>query len=61
MSRASDIEAALSHVDPDVKVEATPGPDGSRIVVEINGQTHRLSISKGRSLLLNYLLTGSAT
>ena len=61
MSREADIEAALAHTDPDVKVQATPEPDGSRIIVEVNGQTHRFSVGKGRSALLNYLLTGHAT
>jgi hypothetical protein len=61
MSRETDIEAALSYLDPDVKVQAMPEPDGSRIVVEVNGQTHRFSVGKGRSALVNYLLTGHAT
>jgi hypothetical protein len=61
MSREADIEAVLSYVDPDVKVQATKEPDGSRIVVEVNGQAHRFSIGKGRSTLLNYLLTGHVT
>jgi hypothetical protein len=61
MSREAGIEAVLSHLDPDVKVQATPDPDGSRIVVEIDGQTHRFSIGNGRSALLNCLLTGHAT
>jgi hypothetical protein len=60
MSREADIEAVLSHFDPDVTVQATTEPDGSRIVVEVNGQTHWFSIGKGRSALLNYLLTGHA-
>jgi hypothetical protein len=58
MSREADIEAVLSHFDPDVTVQVTAEPDGSRIVMEVNGQTHRFSIGKGRSALLNYLLTG---
>jgi hypothetical protein len=58
MSREQDIEAVLSHADPSANVEATPEPDGARIVVEVNGQTHRFSIGPGRSALLNYLLTG---
>jgi hypothetical protein len=61
MSREADIEAVLSHLDPDVKVQATPEPDGSRIVVEVNGQTYWFSIGKGRSALVNYLLTGHPT
>jgi hypothetical protein len=61
MSLEADIKAALSYVDPDVKVEAMPESDGSRLVVEVNGQTHRFSIGKGRSVLVNYLLTGHAT
>ena len=61
MSRETDIEAALSHFDPDVKVQVTPEPDGSRIIVEVNGQTHRFSVGKGRSALVSYLLTGHAT
>ncbi len=61
MSRESDIEAVLSHTDPGVTVEATPEPDGSRIVVEVNGQVYRFSVGKGRSALVNYLLTGYAT
>lgn len=60
MSREADIKAVLSHLDPDVKVQATAEPDGSRIV-EVNGQTHRFSIGKGRSALVNYLLTGHPT
>jgi hypothetical protein len=58
VSREADIEAVLSYVDDDVKVQATPEPEGSRSVVEVSGQTHRFSIGKGRSALLNYLLTG---
>ena len=61
MSREADIEAVLSHLDPDVKVQVTPEPDGSRIVVEIGGQTHWFSIGKGPSALLNHLLTGYPT
>jgi hypothetical protein len=61
MSREADIKAALSSVDPAVKVQVTPEPDGARIVVEIGGRTHWLSIGTGRSPLLNFLLTGSAT
>jgi hypothetical protein len=61
MSREADIEAVLSHFDPDVRVEATAEPDGSRIVVEVNGQAHRFSVGKGSSALVNYLLTGYAT
>jgi hypothetical protein len=61
MSREADIEAVLSHADPNVKVQATPEPDGSRIVVEIGGQTCRFSVGKGRSALLNFLLTGHVT
>jgi hypothetical protein len=61
VSREADIEAVLSYVGHDVKVHATPEPDGSRIVVEVSGQTHWFSIGKGRSALLNYLLTGHAT
>jgi hypothetical protein len=61
MSREADIEAVLSYVDPDVKVQATSEPDGSRIVVEVSGGIHRFSIGEGPSALLNYLLTGHAT
>jgi hypothetical protein len=61
MSREADIEAVLSNVAPDVKVEATPEPDGSRITVEVDGVTHRFSVGRGRSALLNFLLTGHAT
>lgn len=61
MSREADIAAVLSHADPDVKVEATPEPEGSRIVVEVAGQTYRFSIGRGRSALVNFLLTGHAT
>lgn len=46
MSRDADIEAVLSYIDPDVKTQATPDPDGCRIIVEVNGQTHRFSIGK---------------
>ena len=60
MSREAEIKAVLSHIDPGVKVEVTPENGGARIVVEVNGQTHRFSIGKGRSALLNYLLTGHA-
>jgi hypothetical protein len=56
-----DIQAALSRLDPDAKVEATPEADGSRIVVEVNGHTHRFSVGSGESALLNYLLTGYVT
>jgi hypothetical protein len=59
MSREADIEAVLSHSVPGVKVQATPEADGSRIVVEAGGQTHWFSVRKGRSALMNYLLTGS--
>jgi hypothetical protein len=45
MSREADIEAALSYFDADVKVQAAPELDGSRIVVEVNGQTHRFASS----------------
>jgi hypothetical protein len=58
MSREADIEAVLSNLDPNVNVEATPEPDGSRITVEIDGQIHRFSVGKGRSPLVNFLLTG---
>jgi hypothetical protein len=61
MSRESDIKAVLSHLNPDAKVQVIPEPDGSRIVVETGGRKHWLSIGKGRSPLLNYLLTGSPT
>jgi len=61
VSREADIEAVLSHLDPDVKVQVTPEPDGSRIVVEIGGQTHWFSIGKGPSALLNHILTGYPT
>jgi hypothetical protein len=61
MSREGDIEAALSEVAPGAKVEATPEPDGSRIVVEVDGVTHRFSLGPGRSALLNLLLTGHVT
>jgi hypothetical protein len=61
MSRENDIEAELSELDPDATVEATTEADGSRIVVEVNGETYRLSIGKGRSVLMNYLLNGRAT
>jgi hypothetical protein len=56
-----DIQAALSRLDPGAKVEATPEADGSRIVVEVNGHTHRFSVGSGESALLNYLLTGYVT
>jgi hypothetical protein len=58
MSREADIKAVLSNVAPDAKVEATPEPDGSQIVIEVDGQTHRFSVGRGNSPLLNYLLTG---
>jgi hypothetical protein len=58
MSRESAIEAVLSHIAPGTSVQAIPEPDGWRIVVEVSGVAHRLSIGKGRSALLNYLLTG---
>jgi hypothetical protein len=61
MSRAADIKAVLSHLDPDVKVQATPEKDGMRIVVEFGGQTHWFSIGTGQSALVNYLLTGYPT
>jgi hypothetical protein len=61
MSREADIAATLSYLDPHVHVEDTSEPDGARITVETGGQTYRFSISKRRSLLLNYLLTGHAT
>lgn len=61
MSSEADIEAVLSHLYPDVKVQATPEADGSRIVVEVNGQAYRFSVGPGRSALVNYLLTGYAT
>jgi hypothetical protein len=61
MSREADLEAELTELDPDVKVQATKQADGSRIVVEVNGETYRLSIGRGRSVLLNYLLNGRAT
>lgn len=61
MSRESDIEAALSYLDPDVEAQATKEPDGCRIVVEAGGQMYRFSVGRGRSALLNYLLTGHAT
>ena len=57
-SREADIEAALSHGDPDVHVEATPEPDGSRIVVEVDGVTYRFSVGPGRSALVTFLITG---
>jgi len=60
MSLAADIEAVLSHLDPEVKVHATAEKDGTRIVVEVGGQTHWFSIGQGQSVLVNYLLTGSA-
>jgi hypothetical protein len=56
-----DIQAALSRLDPGAKVEATLEADGSRIVVEVNGHTHRFSVGSGESALLNYLLTGYVT
>jgi hypothetical protein len=56
MSREADIEAELSEFDPDAAVQATTEADGSRIVVEVNGETYRLSIGPGRSVLMNYLL-----
>jgi hypothetical protein len=58
MSREADIEAVLSRLDPDATVQETPEADGSRVVVEVNGQTYRLSIGAGRSVLMNYLLNG---
>ena len=58
MSREEEIVAALSGMAPDVKVEATPEPDGSQIVVEADGMTYRFSVGKGRSALVNFLLTG---
>jgi hypothetical protein len=58
MSMAADIEAVLSHLDPGVKVQATAEQDGTRIVVEIGGQTHWFSVGEGHSALVNYLLTG---
>jgi hypothetical protein len=61
MSREADIQAALSLIDPDVRVHAIPDADGCRIVVEINGHTHWLSVGHGRSALVNYLLTGCLT
>jgi hypothetical protein len=61
MSRQADIAAVLSHFDPDAKVESTPEGDGSRITVTVNGQTHWFSVGRGKSALVNYLLTGHAT
>jgi hypothetical protein len=61
MSREADIEAVLSRFDPGATVRATREADGSRIVVEVSGQTYRFSVGKGRSALVNYLLTGYAT
>jgi hypothetical protein len=61
MSWEADIEAVLSHFDPDVMVQATQEADGSRIIVEVSGQTHRFSVGKGRSARVNSLLTGYAT
>jgi hypothetical protein len=58
MSREAEIEAVLSHIAPGASVQATPEPDGSRIVVEVGGLTYRFSVGKGRSALVNYLLTG---
>jgi hypothetical protein len=60
-SREADIKAVLSYYDPGVTVQSTPEADGSRIVVEIGGQTHWFSVGKGQSALVNYLLTGYAT
>ncbi len=61
MSTAADIAAVLSYPGLDVKVRATPEPDGSRIVVETGGQTTWFSIGTGPSALVNFLLTSRAT
>lgn len=61
MSTAAEIEAVLSYADPDVKVWARPEADGSRIVVEMGGQTSWFSVGNGPSALVNVLLTGHAT
>jgi hypothetical protein len=61
MSRKAELEAVLSHIAPDASVQAIPEPDGSRIVVEVDGLTYRLSVGQGKSALMNYLLTGYPT
>lgn len=58
VSRERDLENALSAVAEVTEVTAEAEPDGSRITVEAGGVTHRFSIGKGKSALLNYLLTG---
>ena len=61
MSWEAEIRAALSLIDPDAEVHAIPDADGCRIVVEVNGHTHWLSVGHGRSALVSYLLTGYLT
>jgi hypothetical protein len=56
--REREIEGALSAMAPGAEVTAEQEPDGTRITVEAGGMTHRFSIGKGRSPLLNYLMTG---
>jgi hypothetical protein len=57
MTREAKIAAVLSEI-PGADVEATTQPDGSQIVIEVDGQTYRLSVGPGRSALVDYLLTG---
>lgn len=57
MTREAEIAAVLSEI-PGADVEATAQPDGAQIVIEVDGQVHRFSVGKGRSALVNYLLTG---
>ena len=37
-----------------------PERDGARIVIEVNGQSHKYNVGDGPSVLLNHLLTGYA-
>lgn len=58
--QAQELEGVLSQRVPTGEVTVMPERDGARIVIEVNGQSHKYNVGDGPSVLLNHLLTGYA-
>jgi hypothetical protein len=59
-SEARELQDALSMRVPGGEVAVAADPDGARIVIEVDGRSHRYNVGNPPSALLNQLLTGRA-
>jgi hypothetical protein len=57
---AQELEGVLSHRFAHGEIAVIAQPGGARVLIEINGVSHKFSLGDGPSALLNHLVTGFA-